>query len=252
MQLCQFGLFLTCWTILFTFISLWGRSTTVERQKYFFIILSKKYYKCDLAPGWMFPSWFEPVFSEMTTFESSAEYCREIQMIPSAFVSLSKNANKINPNHTFVWGKQSSNYAVVSGYASTFSLWFNSVYLSMSHFRITAKRMNMKVMGKRNENEGWVSLRIISGTASTWSASMSVKLHPQWWWLIRFSHAQQIMLIERNILQLNSRLTCTDSIVNRVSCAVLRTWFEWRIMVDITDSCFAYMQWQVKGNSIHK
>lgn len=153
------------------------------------------------------------------TFQRNAKYCSEIQRIPFSFVSLSKNANKINPNHASVWFQQSSNSAVVSGYASAFSLWLNSVNLSMSHFRITAKRMNMKVMGKRNENEGWVSLRIISGKVSTWSASVSVKLHPQWWWLIRFSHAQQIMLIERNILQLNSQLTCTDSIVNRVSHA---------------------------------
>ena len=127
--------------------------------------------------------------------------------------------NKINPNHASVWGKQSSISAFVRGYASAFSLWLNSVYLSVSHFRIMAKRMNMKVMGKRNENEGWVSLGILRGKPSTWSASMSVKFQLQWWWLIRFSHAQQIALIGRNILQLNSQLTYTDSIVNRVSCA---------------------------------
>lgn len=162
---------------------------------------------------------FPDFYASEITFHRSAKHCSEIHMIPFSFVSLSKNANKINPNHASVWFQQSSNSAVVSRYGFAFSLWLNSVNLSMSPIRITVKRMNMKVMGKRNENEGWVSLRILSRKVSTWSASVSVKLHPQWWWLIKFSHAQQIMLIGRNILQLNSQLTCTDSIVNRVSYA---------------------------------
>lgn len=149
------------------------------------------------------------------------QHAKILQRDPHDFAAIcfTGQNKKINSDHGSVWDEQSSSYAVVSGYASTFILWLNSVYLSVSHFRIMAKRMNMKVMGKRNENEGWVSLGIIRGKASTWSASVSVKLQPQWWWLIRFSYAQQIMLIGRNILQLNSQLTSTDSIVNRVSWA---------------------------------
>lgn len=63
--------------------------------------------------------------------------------------------------------------------APVFCCWLNAVYLSLSQLRITAKRMSMKVMGERTENEGWASLRIITRGASTRSASMSVKLHPQ-------------------------------------------------------------------------
>lgn len=164
-----------------------------------------------LSTWWMFHRRFEPIFGWMTAFWRSVKYSKEIKMTPPS-PPRSKSGTTINWK-LFIPLRQ--------GRAPVFCCWLNAIHLSLSQLRITAKRMSMKVMGKRTENEGWASLRIITRRVSMRSASVSVKPpHPRWWWLIRFSHAQQITLIGRNIpLQLNSRLTCADSIVNTVRCA---------------------------------
>lgn len=81
-------------------------------------------------------------------------------MIHPRLFSIPKAKHKINAKYAYIRGRQGSKRAFVSGRASVFSHWLRSV-ISLCHtVESRLKRMNANVTGKRNEREGWVSLRI--------------------------------------------------------------------------------------------